>query len=142
MATSTTASSRRPRRGEIWWVDFNPTKGSEIQKTRPAVVVSSDGMGALPVKLVVPITGWKDAFALNPWHVRVKPDTRNGLDKVSAVDVLQTRGVDILRFRDRIGRLTGHLSCAFNALVCAKRYVHCSETACRQAATMSKSLGL
>ena len=31
-----------PRRGEIWWVDFEPSIGGEIQKTRPAVIVSND----------------------------------------------------------------------------------------------------
>ncbi len=31
-----------PKRGEIWLVDLNPTKGQEIQKTRPVVVISSD----------------------------------------------------------------------------------------------------
>lgn len=31
-----------PKRGEIWWVQFDPSIGSEIQKTRPAVVISSD----------------------------------------------------------------------------------------------------
>jgi len=31
-----------PRRGEIWWVAFDPSVGGEIQKTRPAVVISND----------------------------------------------------------------------------------------------------
>jgi mRNA interferase MazF len=30
------------RRGEVWWVDFGPTTGGEIQKQRPAVIVSND----------------------------------------------------------------------------------------------------
>ena len=30
------------RRGEVWWVNFNPSIGGEIQKTRPAVIVSND----------------------------------------------------------------------------------------------------
>ena len=29
-------------RGEVWWVDFDPTRGGEIRKTRPAVIVSND----------------------------------------------------------------------------------------------------
>jgi mRNA interferase MazF len=33
-----------PRRGEIWWVDFDPSQGSEIRKSRPAVVVTADGL--------------------------------------------------------------------------------------------------
>ena len=45
-----------PLRGEIWLVNFDPTIGSEIRKTRPAVVVSSDAVGRLPIKLVAPVT--------------------------------------------------------------------------------------
>jgi mRNA interferase MazF len=30
------------RRGEVWWVDFDPAKGGEVRKTRPAVIVSND----------------------------------------------------------------------------------------------------
>nr|WP_310487775.1 type II toxin-antitoxin system PemK/MazF family toxin [Chamaesiphon sp. VAR_69_metabat_338] len=42
-----------PRRGEIWLVNLDPTVGAEIQKTRPAIVISSDYIGKLPLKLVV-----------------------------------------------------------------------------------------
>ena len=55
-------------------MDFNPTRCAEIQKQRPAIVVSSDAIGRLAIKLVAPITGWKPAFAGNLWHVRVIPD--------------------------------------------------------------------
>lgn len=94
-----------PKRGEIWLVDFNPTRGAEIQKQRPAVIVSSDAVGRLPIKLVAPITGWKPAFASSFWHVHLVPDAINGLTKESAVDVVQLRGMDVLRFIQRLGRL-------------------------------------
>jgi mRNA interferase MazF len=55
----------QPRRGEIWMVDLDPVRGSEIQKKRPCVVISSDAVGKLPVKLVAPITEWKDHYARN-----------------------------------------------------------------------------
>jgi mRNA interferase MazF len=87
-------------------VDFNPTRGAEIQKQRPAVIVSSDAVGRLPIKLVAPITGWKPAFASSFWHVHLLPDAANGLTKESAVDVLQLRGVDVGRLLQRIGQLT------------------------------------
>jgi len=95
----------KPKRGEIWLVDFNPTRGAEIQKQRPAVVVSSDAVGKLPIKLVAPITGWKPEFAGRLWHVRVVADNHNGLEKESAVDVLQLRGVDTQRLLRYIGRI-------------------------------------
>nr|WP_216867700.1 type II toxin-antitoxin system PemK/MazF family toxin [Leptothoe spongobia] len=98
-------STNTPKRGEIWLVNFDPTLGSEIKKTRPAVVISSDAVGKLPVKLVAPITDWKPYFARNLWHVKLEPDSVNGLSKPSAVDTLQIRGVDLRRFIRCLGTL-------------------------------------
>ena len=47
-------------RGEIWLINLDPTVGSEIRKTRPAVIVNDDSVGALPLKVIVPITEWKE----------------------------------------------------------------------------------
>jgi len=93
-------------RGEIWKVNLDPTIGAEIRKTRPVVVVSSDAVGVLPIKLVAPITEWKDYLAQNVWHVKVVPDSTNGLTKISAVDTLQLRGVDAQRFIENLGRVS------------------------------------
>ena len=90
-------------RGEIWLVNLDPTIGAEIRKTRPVVIVNSDALGALPIRLVAPITEWKDYFASNVWHVKFEPDRTNGLTKTSAVDTLQLRGVDTA-IRSEVGR--------------------------------------
>ncbi len=99
-------SNVSPTRGEIWLVNLDPTIVTEIRKTRPAMVVSSDAVGRLPIKLVAPLTDWRPAFAPNVWHVRVDPDAVNGLAKPSAVDVLQLRGLDTQRFVHRIGEVS------------------------------------
>lgn len=94
------------KRGEVWLVNFNPTLGTEIKKTRPAVVINSDKVGILPIKLVAPITAWKDHLGPNVWFVKIRPDRSNGLTKVSAIDVLQLRGVDTRRFIKKIGQVS------------------------------------
>jgi mRNA interferase MazF len=101
------ADSGRPslRREEIWHVGFDPTVGSELKKTRPAVVISSDAVGKLPVRLVAPFTGWQEYFEGNLWHVQVSPTRQNGLEKESAVDALQVRSVDTSRFVEKLGRM-------------------------------------
>ena len=85
-------------RGEIWLVNLDPTIGSEIRKTRPVVVISSDSVGALPIRLVAPLTEWKDYFAQNVWHVKLEPDSTNGLKKTS--------GVDTRRFVQKLGNVS------------------------------------
>jgi mRNA interferase MazF len=104
--TSLTTKVLSPCRGDIWLVNLDPTIGAEIKKTRPAVVISSDAVGKLPIKLIVPITDWKDYFAGNLWHVRIDPDVKNGLLKQSAADALQIRAVDHRRLVKKLGRLS------------------------------------
>jgi mRNA interferase MazF len=96
----------KPKRGEVWMVNLDPTIGAEIQKTRPAIIISSDYIGKLPLKLVVPITDWKSHFATDLWHIRIDPSPENGLTKPSAADALQTRSVDIQRLVSKLGTLT------------------------------------
>jgi mRNA interferase MazF len=56
-ATGPSASSPAVRRGEIWWVDFDPTQGAEIRKTRPAVIITADGLNrARRTVVVVPLS--------------------------------------------------------------------------------------
>jgi mRNA interferase MazF len=93
--------SDTPKRGDVWVVNLDPTVGAEIKKSRPAVVVSSDGVGRLPIKLIAPITDWKPTFARNMWHVKIDPDDTNGLSKTSAMDALQLRGVDVRRLTQK-----------------------------------------
>ena len=93
-------------RGEIWRVSLDPTIGAELRKTRPVVVVSSNAIDVLPIKMVAPLTEWKDYLAQNIWHVKVAPDSTNGLTKVSAVDTLQLRGVDTQRFVQKLGSVS------------------------------------
>jgi mRNA interferase MazF len=97
------STSSQPARGEIWQVNFDPTVGAEIKKIRPAIVVSSNAVGSLPIKLVAPVTTWDDTFAGKIWLVKINPDANNGLTQDSAVDTLQIRCVDVIRFVRKMG---------------------------------------
>jgi len=94
------------RRGEVWLINLDPTVGAEIKKTRPAVVVNDDAVGILPLKVIVPITEWKDRYAVAPWMVPLTPDAENGLEKLSAADTFQVRSLSQSRFVQQLGRLS------------------------------------
>lgn len=97
------SASITPTRGDIWLVDFNPVKGDEIMKIRPAVVISSDAFSPLKTKIVVPLTGWQDKFTNSQWMVKIIADDSNGLDHDSAADALQLRCVSYERFTQKLG---------------------------------------
>ena len=88
------------RKGSVWWVDFDPTAGSEIQKTRPAVIVSNDIANRhLSRVVVVPLTG--NTKTSYPGNALV---TLN--DKRSRAMADQIRAVDKLRLRDKLCQLS------------------------------------
>lgn len=93
------------QRGEIWLVNVDPTVGSEIRKTRPAVIVSSDLIGILPLKVIVPLTEWRERYANAPWMVRIDAEDQNGLAKTSAADGLQIRSISHQRLVKKLGLL-------------------------------------
>ena len=113
------------QRGEIWLINLSPTLGAEMQKTRPAVIVNDDEVGILPLKVIVPITDWKDRYAQAPWMVRVEPTPENGLSKSSTADAFQVRSVSEQRFVSRLGRLSrDNLEAVENALKRVLRLLH------------------
>jgi len=92
------------RRGEIWSVDLNPTRGHEQSKTRPAVVVSLPAMTqALGMAIIIPLTSTDRGWI---WHVVVPASAATGLRNASYAMLEQMRSVDFnARFRSRIGQV-------------------------------------
>jgi mRNA interferase MazF len=91
------------RRGEIWRVRFDPTEGSEISKTRPALVLQNDiGNRYASTTIVAAITGSVKEL---PTLVGVEPSRRNGLDRSCAVNLSHLRTVSRSRLVARIGSL-------------------------------------
>lgn len=90
------------RRGDIWWVNLDPTQGSEIRKIRPAVVMTANGLNrARRTIVVVPLS---TGPAPRPPIVVATPSA--GVDAVAVCD--QLRAVD----KRRLTRMSGRLSAA------------------------------
>jgi len=92
------------KQAEVWSVDFAPKVGQEIDKIRPAIIVNHDSIGALQLKVVVPIT---DAMrSIREWHVPLNPSKDNGITKVSVADCFQIKSISKERFVKRLGVLS------------------------------------
>ena len=94
------------KRGDVWLVDFDPAVGAEIRKARPAVILSVDTVGRLPLRIVVPVTDWKPVYANYPWFVELPASSTNGLAKNSGADAFQTKSVSQARFVRLLGHVT------------------------------------
>jgi mRNA interferase MazF len=93
------------KQNDIWLIDLDPTIGAEIQKKRPAIIVNNNALGKLPLKVIVPITDWKDRYDIAPWMVKIEPDTTNGLSKTSAADCFQVRSLSQERLIKKMGSI-------------------------------------
>jgi mRNA interferase MazF len=89
--------------GDICLIDFNPTKGDEIQKIRPAIIISGAFSVGLDLKIVAPITSWKPDFEKIWWLVRLTASKENGLQAESAVNCDQMRCVSVARIIKKLG---------------------------------------
>ncbi len=88
-----------PRRGEVWWVAFDPSVGGEIRKTRPAIILSNDAANAVLNRIqVVPITS--QSSRLYPAEAYI---TLNGERRKAMADQIATASK--LRLRTLLGRL-------------------------------------
>jgi mRNA interferase MazF len=76
------------KRGEVWWVEFNPSVGGEIRKTRPAVIVSNDAANRhLSRVVVVPVTSNTGRLYPGEAMITVDGESRKAMaDQIMAVD--------------------------------------------------------
>jgi mRNA interferase MazF len=92
-----------PRRGEIYLVNFDPTVGAEIQKTRPALIIQNDiGNQYSPITIVAAISSKFDEPPY-PTEVILEPE-ESGLPLRSVVVLNQIRSIDRQRLVKRVGR--------------------------------------
>ncbi len=93
------------KQSEIWIVDLNPTIGAEIKKQRPAVIINDNNVGILPLRIIVPLTDWKEHYKNVSWMVEIGADKQTGLLKTSAIDCFQIRCVSEKRLIKQIGQI-------------------------------------
>jgi len=92
--------SRPPRRGDVFWVNLDPVVGTEIRKTRPAVVVSNDSCNRFGARVVVlPITSNVDSLYPGEAMIDVKGRPGRALGD-------QIRSIDKRRLKARVSALT------------------------------------
>jgi len=90
---------RAPRRGEVWWVALDPALGTEIRKTRPAIVVSNDSCNRFGSRVVVvPVTSNVESLYPGEAVVEIAGKPARALGD-------QIRSVDRIRLRSRLATL-------------------------------------
>ena len=87
------AKQNEVKRGEVYWVNLDPTVGTEIRKTRPALVVSADDMNAaLPRVIIAPLTSKGQPLGCRPELVFDGKPARILLDQIRAIDKQRLSG--------------------------------------------------
>ena len=95
-----------PKRGEIYLVNFDPTVGSEINKTRPALIIQNDTSNTYgSVTIVAAITSAHDGVKMYPTEVFISQG-EGGLVNDSIVLLSQIRTIDKLQLVKKIGKLS------------------------------------
>jgi len=88
------------KRGEIWWVNFDPAVGQEIRKTRPAVIVSNNTSNRFLARYqVIPTSTQSGKIYPGETEINI-----SGKDGRAMIDQITT--VSELRFRNKIGKVT------------------------------------
>ena len=81
------------KRGEVYWVTLDPTVGSEIRKTRPALIVSPDDMNAaLPRVIIAPLTSKGQPLGCRPELTFDGKPARILLDQIRTIDKQRLSG--------------------------------------------------
>jgi mRNA interferase MazF len=99
------ARMKPPQRGELYWANLDPAIGSEIAKTRPALIISNDIGNQYADRVIVAPISSSNVGKIYPFEVHLNPG-EGGLSKESKVLLDQIRTLDKLRLGQQIGALS------------------------------------
>ncbi len=95
------------RRGELYWLDWSPGRGSEQMGGRPALIIQANSGNANPgYNLTIVATVSTKGKSHIPTHVEILPTEENGLSATSYVKAEQIMTIAKDRLRNRIGQIT------------------------------------
>ncbi len=100
------ASPPSPRRGEIWDVNWSPSRGAEQQGTRPALIIQNDrgnASSSYPLTIVASMSRTEREL---PLHVRISPSPENGLTYDTDVKCEQLLTIEKTRLLRRRGTIS------------------------------------
>ena len=95
-----------PLKGEIWIINLDPTIGTEINKTRPAVIVNEQMLNYSKRRIIVPLTTWKPEHKKYSWLVPIPANLISNLNNDSTADASQVRSISTKRCIKKIGSVT------------------------------------
>ena len=98
-----------PQRGDIYWVNLDPTIGAEIKKTRPCVVISPNAANRSgPLVIIAPVTRAQGKTVY--FHEILLPEVSSNLQYDSKLKVFQLRCIDKKRLsKSKIGSISPDL---------------------------------
>jgi mRNA interferase MazF len=97
--------NKEVRRGDIWLVNWSPSRGSEQSGVRPAVVIQTDAANSNPLYPNTIVLTVSTKGRAVPFHVPVEPSKENGLKEKSFVKCEQVLTIS----KDRLLRRIGHI---------------------------------
>ncbi len=93
-----------PQRGEVYWVNLDPTIGSEIAKTRPAVIISNNVGNQFAERVIIAPLTTANVTKIYPFEVKVEIG-EGGASQTSKILLDQIRTVDKTRLGAKLGAL-------------------------------------
>ena len=98
-------TSTEPKRGDLFWIDWSPGRGSEQQGRRPALIVQTDNANTNPRYTNTIVVAVSTKGRAVPLHIALEPTEQNGLSELSYAKCEQLMTISKDRLAERIGQI-------------------------------------